>query len=155
MLLPRLRFHSQSMQPCHVRKKQREFFTTAVIAAVLLAGTFAAQASTSYSIDLYNSSDNPVDLVSPKTGHVLATIAVGRSLLFRYGDGVHLRRADGQILNYQRVDPPKEFVHATFLAAVFKAQLNSDLKIWLVPPAASHPALQLPQQPPGFPLAPR
>jgi hypothetical protein len=155
LLLQRLRSNRQWMQPANVRKRERDLFIAAVIAAVLLAGALDAQASTSYSIDLYNSTDNPVELVSPKTGHLLATIPAGRSLLFKYSEGVHLRGSDGRMLNYERVDPPKEFVRATFLATVFKAQLNPDLRIWLVPPAASHPTLQLPQQPPGFPLTPR
>jgi hypothetical protein len=135
-------------------RAKRDFLMAALVAVCLCGAAQIARASTSYSVDLYNSSDETFELIS-RTGHLLATLAPGRSLAFKFNDGINLRTGNGRVLHYDRVDPPKEFVHATFLATVIKAQLNADLRIWLVPPAAPHPMMQLPKQPPGFPLTPR
>ena len=131
------------------------------IRAVFLAITLIlttnrlVSATTGYSIDLYNSSEYPVELISDKSSHTLGIIVPGRSLRIAYSHGINLRTHDGQVVHYERVDPPKELMQVNFLASVFMAQLTSDMKIWIVAPTAKRPALPPPQQPPGFPLRAR
>lgn len=129
----------------------------ALILAVILILTTDRQvsATTGYSIDLYNSSEYPVELVGEKSRHSLGTIDPGKNLRIAYSQGVTLRTHDGQTVHYERVDPPKELMQVNFLASVFMAQLTSDMKIWIVGPTAKRPVLPPPQQPPGFPLRPR
>lgn len=129
-------------------------YAIGIAALVILSGSRIVIGA-SYSIDLYNSTEYPIELVNARTGRSLTTISPGRSLGIAYAQGVDIRTADGRRLHYDRVDPPKEFIRAGRFAATLKTQLSSDLRIWLVAPTAQRPVFPPPQQPAGFPLSAR
>jgi hypothetical protein len=104
-----------------------------------------------YDIKLYNASGRSVEIVDKDTGRSWATIPPGRSKSFTYYGGVSLR-CDGRQLTYTRVDPPTYYFSPGLFSTSFKAQLGSDLRIYLLPPSATLPATHLPSQPKGFPL---
>jgi hypothetical protein len=107
-----------------------------------------------YDINLYNASGRSVELMFRRSGGKWAhwvTIPPNRAKTFSYYGGVALR-CSGEQRIYSRVDPPPEYISAGLLSVSFKAQLASDLKIYLLPPSVSPPAGDLPPQPKGFPL---
>jgi hypothetical protein len=106
-----------------------------------------------YDIKLYNASGRSVELIDKATGRSWATIRPGHTKSFGYHGGVSLRCA-GQQLTYPRIDPPSEYISAGLFSTSFKAQLGSDLRIFLLPRSLSPPAIHLPPQPMGFPLRP-
>src|SRR4051812_22377933 len=110
-------------------KRMRAVFLAVIL---VLTADRRVSATTGFSIDLYNSSEFPVELVGEHSTHSLGTIDPGRSLRIAYSHGLNLRTHDGQMLHYERADPPKELMQVNFLASVFMAQFTSDLKIWIV-----------------------
>lgn len=118
--------------------------------AALLAFSARMEAGrVAYSIDLFNNTENAVELVRPRE-----IIFPGKSKSFRYNEGVTIR-VDGRQVHFERVDPPKDYVHGGIFSETLRAQINSNMTIWILPPAASRPALTMPRQPEGFPLSPR
>jgi hypothetical protein len=116
-----------------------------------------AQSAMIYDISLYNASSHTVDLLYRKAGGkwaLWATIAPNHAKTFSYYGGVALR-CSGQQLVYSRVDPPRDYISAGLFSVGFRAQLSSDLRIYLLPPSVLPPAHHLPPQPAGFPLRPR
>src|SRR3954465_4206588 len=102
-------------------RRMRAIFLATIF---FLAADRQVSATTGFSIDLYNSSEFPVELVGEHSTHSLGAIDPGRSLRIAYSHGVNLRTHDGQILHYERVDPPKELMQVNFLASVFMAQFT-------------------------------
>jgi hypothetical protein len=119
-----------------------------------LSGPRLEAISVNLSMDLYNNTEYPVELVHARKGSTLETIFPGKSKIVPFNDGVTIK-VDGRQLHFDRVDPPKEYARKGLLSMTWRGQLNPDLKILLLPLSAKRPALNLPQQPPGFPLLPR
>jgi hypothetical protein len=123
------------------------------LAGLLLFVATASHAVVIYEMKLYNASGRPVELVDRSTGKAWATIPAGRTKSFEYYEGVSLR-CSGHQFTYTRIDPPSQYISVGLFSTSFKAQLASDFRIYLLPPAVSPPAVQLPPQPKGFPLRP-
>ena len=124
-----------------------------LLAALLFFAATASDAVVIYEMKLFNASGRPVELLDKSTGKSWATIPPGRTKSFEYYEGVSLR-CSGRQFTYRRVDPPSKYISAGLLSTSFKAQLGSDLRIYLLPPSLSPPAVHLPPQPKGFPLRP-
>ena len=127
------------------------FVRVALLTLLVFFAATSSRAVVIYDIKLYNGSGRSVELIDKATGRSWATIPPGRTKSFAYHGGVSLR-CSGQQLTYTRVDPPPEYISAGLFSISFKAQLGSDLKIYLLPPSVSAPAAHLPAQPKGFPL---
>src|SRR5713101_3265112 len=92
------------------------------------------QGAVLYLIDLYNNCGCPVELVGVRTHSAWVTIKPATSKSFMYWEGITLR-ISGRQLHFNRVDPPKEYT--TGMSSVtFRAQLNPDLKIYVLLPGA-------------------
>jgi hypothetical protein len=102
-----------------------------LIASLLIFASAPSQAVVTYAINLHNASGQPVQLINEKTGASWATIAPGRSKSFMYFGGITLR-CPGHQLHYTRVDPPKDYISTGLFSVSFKAQLASDLRIYLL-----------------------
>ena len=124
------------------------------IAWLLFFAAARSQAVVSYAVNLYNATGHRVELVNEKTRATWATIEPGHSKSLMYFDGVTLR-CSGRQLHYTRVDPPKEYISTGLSSVTFKAQLGSDLRIYLLSPSSRPPVVQTPSQPKGFPLSPK
>jgi hypothetical protein len=124
-----------------------------LLAGLLFVAATASHAIVIYEMKLYNASGRAVELVDKSTGRSWATIPPGRTKSFEYYEGVSLR-CSGRQLSYTRVDPPSQYISVGLFSTSFKAQLGSDLRIYLLPPSVSAPLAHLPPQPNGFPLRP-
>ena len=118
---------------------------------VLSATPPAAGVKTSYSMILFNNTEDPIELLHARSGKAWATIFPGKSKNVPFYEGVTLR-IDGRQLHFDRVEPPEGYVRKGLFSITLKAQLNSDFKIWLLSPFEDRQAFKMPPQPAGFPL---
>ena len=112
----------------------------------------AAGVTASYAINLFNNTQVPIELLHVRTGKTSATIFPGKSKIVPFYEGVAMR-VDGRQLHFARVEPPEGYVRKGLFSITLKAQLNSDLKIWLLSPFEDWQAFKMPPQPQGFPLS--
>jgi len=124
-----------------------------LIAFVLFGSTGLTKAIVLYSMDLYNNSGYAVDLIDTRTRSAWTTIANRSRKKFVYWEGAVIR-VSNRNLRFARVDPPNEYIATGLFSVSFKAQLNPDLRIYLLPVGTHVPARQIPPQPKGFPLTP-
>lgn len=122
-----------------------------VVVLWLLASSRSTTATVVYSINLCNNTRYEIEIVSPNTGAVWARIQPKSSTTFAYYSGLTVRFV-GEQLHFDRVDPPKQYIAAGIFSVSFKAQLNPDLRIYLLSSSTRMPSAQIPPQPKGFPL---
>ncbi len=124
-----------------------------VLCLLLIVTPRFADGAVLYLVDLFNNIGRPIQLLDARTGSVWTAISPGESKGVMYWEGVTLR-VSGRSLHFSRVDPPKEYTRGLF-SVTFKAQLNPDLRIYLLPPNSQPPVTHTPPQPRGFPLSAR
>jgi hypothetical protein len=124
-----------------------------LVALVLCSLAASGLGAVIYDIDLYNATGHSIRLVDEKTGAAWASIEAGHSKKFAYYGGVTLQQS-AQRLYFRRVDPPRNYISPGIFSVSFKAQLDPDLKIYLLPPSSRNPVSHIPSQPKGFPLSP-
>jgi hypothetical protein len=124
-------------------------------ALLALSSPRVSAGTVAYSMNLFNNTEYPIELIHVRKGSSLETIPPGRGKILPYKEGLTIK-VDGRQVHYERVDPPLQgYARKGLFSLTLRAQLNSDLKIWLLPLSANWPSLKPLQQPPGFPLIPR
>jgi hypothetical protein len=130
----------------------RRVYLVGFAAFFALTGPHLTAAGPAYSMELFNNTERAIEFVQGRKGSAWVTIIPGRSKYVPYSDGVTIK-VDERLLHFKRVDPPPDYARKGLFSTSLKAQLNSDLKIWLLRPAASWEAFKMPAQPEGFPLS--
>jgi hypothetical protein len=121
-------------------------------ALIALSATRPAAGATAYSLVLFNNTEIPIELVNTRTGATWATLFPGKSKNVPFYDGVTMK-VSGRQLHFPRVEAPHTHVRKGLFSITLRAQLNSDLKIWLLSPFEDWHAFKMPPQPAGFPLS--